>query len=151
MVMPAQSGVSQRTGNKWMSQEYVLAYHWWPNQTDPSFVVMRVFGEDKIKNFGLKPNDEVKVRFHAEAHENNGRWYNELRIDGVTFVGASAGKNQQPAQQSAAAAAGTVAQSAAPTQAEMTPEQRLAMEKLSLMGEQAATGDANGNEGELPF
>ncbi len=151
MVMPAQSGVSQRTGNPWMSQEYVLAYYWFPNQTQASYVVMRVFGEDRIKQFNLQPNDEVKVRFHCEAHENNGRWYNELRIDGVTFVGAGAYKNQQQAQQAAAAAAGMVAQSAAPTQAEMTQEQRLAMEKLKNMGEQAATGDANGREDDAPF
>ena len=151
MVMPAMSGVSQRTGNPWMSQEYVLAYYWFPNQTQASYVVMRVFGEDRIKNFNLQPNDEVKVRFHAEAHDNNGRWYNELRIDGVTFVGASAYKNQQPAQQAAAVAAVTLAQSAAPAQAEMTPEQRMALEKLKNMGEQAATGDANGSDGELPF
>ena len=111
VVMPAQSGVSQRTGNPWMSQEYVLAYYWFPNQTQASYIVMRVFGEDRIKQFNLQPNDEVKVRFHCEAHETNGRWYNELRIDGVTFVGASAGKNQQVAQQQPAAdAAATVAE-----------------------------------------
>ena len=34
VVMPAQSGISQRTGNSWMSQEYVLAYYWFPNQTE---------------------------------------------------------------------------------------------------------------------
>ena len=101
MVMPAQSGVSQRTGNPWMSQEYVMQYYWFPNQTQPSYIVLRVFGEDRIKQFNLQPNDEVKVRFHCEAHENNGRWYNELRIDGVTFVGASAVKNQQGVQQPA--------------------------------------------------
>lgn len=151
VVMPAQSGVSQRTGNPWMSQEYVLAYDWFPNQTQASYIVMRVFGEDRIKQFNLQPNDELKVRFHAEAHENNGRWYNELRIDGVTFVGASAGKNQQPAQQAAAVAAVTLAQSAAPTQAEITPEQRAALEKLKNMGEQAANGDPNGSEDDAPF
>lgn len=151
VVMPAQSGVSQRTGNPWMSQEYVLAYYWFPNQTQASYIVMRVFGEDRIKHFNLQPNDELKVRFHAEAHENNGRWYNELRIDGVTFVGASAGKNQQPAQQAAAVAAVTLAQSAAPTQAEITPEQRAALEKLKNMGEQAANGDPNGSEDDAPF
>lgn len=101
VVMPAQSGVSQRTGNPWMSQEYVMQYYWFPNQTQPSYIVLRVFGEDRIKQFNLQPNDEVKVRFHCEAHENNGRWYNELRIDGVTFVGASAVKNQQGVQQPA--------------------------------------------------
>jgi hypothetical protein len=157
LVMPAMSGVSQRTGNKWMSQEYVLAYHWWPNQTDPSFIVMRVFGEDKIKHFNLQPNDEVKVRFHCEAHESNGRWYNELRIDGVTFVGASAGKNQtmqqagqQTGQQAAADAAGTVAQAGenqaqAGQQAQaavLTDDQKKAMEKLNQMG---------GNGSDMPF
>ena len=157
VVMPARSGVSQRTGNSWMSQEYVLAYYWFPNQTQASYIVMSVFGEDRIKKFNVQPNDEVKVRFHAEAHESNGRWYNELRIDGVTFVGASAGKNQtmqqagqQTGQQAAADAAGTVAQAGgnqaqARQQAQvavLTDDQKAAMEKLSQMG-------VNGND--APF
>lgn len=107
VVMPAASGISQTTGNQWMSQEYVMAYYWFPNQTNASFIVLRVFGEDRIKQFNLQPNDEVKIRFHAEAHEYNGRWFNELRIDAVTFVGASANKNQQPAQQPSQAAQAT--------------------------------------------
>ena len=102
-VMPAMSGVSQTTGNQWMSQEYVMAYYWFPNQTNPSYAVMRVFGEDRIKQFNLQVNDEVRVRFHIEAHEYNGRWFNEVRIDGVTFIGASAYKNPQPANQGAQA------------------------------------------------
>ena len=106
MVMPAMSGVSQSTGNPWMSQEYVMAYYWFPNQTNPSYIVMRVFGEDKIKQFNLQPNDEVRVRFHIEAHEYNGRWFNETRLDAVTFIGASASKNPQPANQPAGGANG---------------------------------------------
>ena len=105
-VMPAMSGVSQTTGNQWMSQEYVMAYYWFPNQTNPSYAVMRVFGEDRIKQFNLQVNDEVRVRFHIEAHEYNGRWFNEVRIDGVTFIGASAYKNPQPASQPAQGANG---------------------------------------------
>ena len=101
VVMPALSGVSQSTGNSWMSQEYVMAYYWFPNQTNPSFIVLRVFGEDRIKQFNLQVNDEVRVRFHIEAHEYNGRWFNETRLDAVTFVGASASKNQQPINQPA--------------------------------------------------
>ena len=101
VVMQAVSGVSQTTGNQWMTQEYVIAYYWFPNQTKPSYIVMRVFGEDRIKQFNLQPNDEVRVRYHAEAHEYNGRWFNEMRLDAVTFIGASASKNQQPANQPA--------------------------------------------------
>ena len=98
-VLPAQSGTSQATGNTWMSQDYVLEYFWFPNQTRPSYIGLRVFGEDRIKRFNLQPNDEVKIRFHADAREYEGRWYNELRIDSVKFVGASAGKNEQPKPQ----------------------------------------------------
>ena len=101
VVMPAMSGVSQSTGNQWMSQEYVIAYYWYPNQTNPSYIVMKAFGEDRIKQFNLQPNDEVRVRYHIEAHEYNGRWYNDTRLDAVTFVGASASKNSQPANQPA--------------------------------------------------
>lgn len=131
-----------------MSQEYVMAYYWYPNQTQPSYIVMRAFGEDRIKQFNLQPNDEVKVRFHIEAHEYNGRWFNETRLDNVTFVGASSYKNSQPANQPAGGANGQqVGQQ--PTQA--------------AQGQQSAPfppqTDANGNpinkEGEkgddLPF
>lgn len=104
--MPAASGVSQSTGNPWMLQEYVMAYYWFPNQTEPSYIVMRAFGEDRIKRFNLQPNDEVRVRFHIEAHEYNDRWFNETRLDAVTFVGASASKNPQPANQPAQQANG---------------------------------------------
>ena len=95
VVMPVQSGVSQSSGNQWMTQEYVMAYYWFPNQTQPSYIVLRAFGQDRIKQFNLQPNDEIKARFHVEAHEYNGRWFNEIRLDAVTFVGASAAKNPQ--------------------------------------------------------
>ena len=117
--MPVNSGVSQRNGNSWKSQEFILEYFWFPNQVEPSYIVMRVFGEEKIKKFHLQPNDNVKVRFHLEAHEFNGRWYNEpAQVLDVTFVGTSAGKNNQAAnatgtvtqQQPTSYATGTVAQ-----------------------------------------
>ena len=110
VVMPAASGISQSTGNPWMSQEYVMEYFWFPNQTNPSNIVMRAFGEDRIKQFNLQQNDEVRVRFHIEAHEYNGRWFNEIRIDAVTLIGASASRTaqqaNQPAQQASTQAAG---------------------------------------------
>ena len=134
VVMPAASGVSQSTGNQWMSQEYVMAYYWFPNQTNPSFIVLRAFGEDRIKQFNLQPNDEVRVRFHIEAHEYNGRWFNETRLDAVTFIGASASKNQQPANQPAQQA-NTQAVGQQPTEQQQAPQQAPFPPKV----------DANGN------
>lgn len=103
LLLEPKSGISQSTGNGWMSQEVVFDYFWWANQQQPSQIVMRVFGEDRIKQWNLQPNDEVNIRYHAEAHEYNGRWFNELRIDNITFIGASVTKNPRYAQQQDAA------------------------------------------------
>ena len=48
-VMTAESGTSQRTGNTWMKQQYVLEV---PGMY-PKRMVFEVFGEDKIKSFIL--------------------------------------------------------------------------------------------------
>lgn len=137
MVMPATSGVSQSTGNQWMSQEYVMAYYWFPNQTNPSFIVLRAFGEDRIKQFNLQPNDEVRVRYHIEAHEYNGRWFNEIRLDAVTFVGASASKNQQPANQ--------------PAQAAQTAAVDNQQANQPAEAQKAADGEQKDKDDDLPF
>ena len=137
VVMPATSGVSQSTGNQWMSQEYVMAYYWFPNQTNPSFIVLRAFGEDRIKQFNLQPNDEVRVRFHIEAHEYNGRWFNEIRLDAVTFVGASASKNQQPANQ--------------PAQAAQTAAVDNQQANQPAEAQKAADGEQKDKDDDLPF
>lgn len=101
LLLEPRSGISQSSGKEWMSQEVVIDHFWWPNQRDASQAVMRLFGEDRIKQWNLQPNDEVNIRYHIEAHEYQGRWYNEIRIDNVTFVGASASKNPQPQNQPA--------------------------------------------------
>lgn len=95
-VMEPQSGVSQRTGNPWMSQEFVIDYFWWPNQTFPSKMVLRIFGEDRIKQWNVQMNDEVKIRYHIEAtlSQQSNRWFNEVRCDGLEKVGANAPKPQ---------------------------------------------------------
>lgn len=146
VVMPAMSGVSQSTGNPWMSQEYVMAYYWFPNQTNPSYIVMRVFGEDKIKQFNLQPNDEVRVRFHIEAHEYNGRWFNETRLDAVTFIGASASKNQQNANQGAQQA-NTKAVGQQPTQPNQSQQQAQFPPKVDGNGNPVNNDKAD----DLPF
>ena len=92
-VMPAQSGVSQRSGNAWMSQEYVLEI---PGSY-PKRMVFRIFGEDRIKQFNIQQGEQnVTIQFDIDAHEYNGRWFNEIRCYNVL---RSVG--QQPYQQQA--------------------------------------------------
>lgn len=52
--MPAKSGVSARTGNPWMTQEYVIEV---PGQY-PKKCAFSIFGEDRIKQFNLQPGEQ---------------------------------------------------------------------------------------------
>ena len=79
-VLPAAQGVSQRTGNPWMSQEYVIEV---PGQY-PRKCVFRLFGEDRIKQFNIQSGEELTVSFDIDAHEYNGRWFNEIRAYNVS-------------------------------------------------------------------
>jgi hypothetical protein len=83
-VLPANSGVSQRTGNPWMSQEYVIEV---PGQY-PRKCLFRVFGEDRIKQFNIQMGQDVTVSFDIDAHEYNGRWFNEIRAFNVVPAAA---------------------------------------------------------------
>ena len=78
-VMAAQSGVSARTGNSWMSQEYVIEV---PGQY-PRKCVFRLFGEDRIKQFAIQQGEDLTIQFDIDAHEYNGRWFNEIRAYNV--------------------------------------------------------------------
>ena len=86
-VMPANSGTSQRTGQTWMSQQYVLEV---PGMY-PKRMVFEVYGEDRIKNFAIQQGMEATVSFEIDAHEYNGRWFNEVRAWNVKPAG-----QQQP-------------------------------------------------------
>jgi hypothetical protein len=86
-VMPASSGVSQRTGNSWMSQDYVIEV---PGQY-PRRCVFRVFGEDRIKQFNIQMGQDYTVSFDIDAHEYQGRWFNDIRAYNVMPAAAVAG------------------------------------------------------------
>lgn len=78
-AMPTQSGVSARTGNAWMSREYVIEV---PGQY-PKKCCFKIFGEDRLKQFNLRKDETVTVQFDIDAHEYNGRWFNEIQAYNV--------------------------------------------------------------------
>ena len=94
-VLPAQSGVSARTGNNWMSQDYVIEV---PGQY-PRKCLFRIFGEDRIKQFNIQQGEDLTVQFDIDAHEFNGRWFNDIRAYNVI-------RGQQPVAGAPVAAAG---------------------------------------------
>ncbi|MCR5269653.1 MAG: DUF3127 domain-containing protein [Prevotella sp.] len=85
-IMEARGGVSNRTGNSWMTQEYVIEV---PGQY-PRKMMFNVFGEDRIKQFNIQAGEEITVQFDIDAREYNGRWYNDIRA--YNIVRESAGQ-----------------------------------------------------------
>lgn len=74
-ALPARSGKSNRTGNTWKSQEFVIETH----DQYPRKCVFTIFGEDRLKEMNLIPGGEYTVSFDIDAHEYNGRWFNDIR------------------------------------------------------------------------
>ena len=74
-VLPAQGGISQRTGNPWKSQDYVIETH----DQYPKRCCFRVFGEEKINQFNIQLGEEMTVSFDIDSHEYQGRWFNDVR------------------------------------------------------------------------
>lgn len=69
------SGESARTGSKWMAQDFVIETH----EQYPKRCVFSVFGEDRLKEFNIQVGEELTVSFDIDAHEYNGRWFNNIR------------------------------------------------------------------------
>ena len=82
-VLPANSGTSARTGNPWMSQTYVIE----TQGQYPKKLAFDVFGEERIKQFNIQQGEELTVRFDFDAHEYNGRWFNQIRAYNVEKSG----------------------------------------------------------------
>ena len=87
-VLPARSGVSQRTGNEWKSQEYVIETH----DQYPRKCCFNIFGSDKIDTMNIKAGEELRVSFDIDAHEYNGRWFNNITAWKVERIDAAAGQ-----------------------------------------------------------
>lgn len=133
-MMPVVSGVSERTGNPWKSQEYLFEYFSWSGAKYPNRMVARVFGEDDIAKYNLKQGEEVTltIRFDANKSKDGSRWFNEIRITNVE----RATSVNQPAQPQIAAAE--------PANAPQPNNNPPGFER-------PATGDGNGDNDDLPF
>ena len=116
-VLPAQGGVSQRTGNPWKSQDYVIETH----DQYPKRCCFRVFGEEKINQFNIQLGEEMTVSFDIDSHEYQGRWFNDVRAWAVNrniqAPGAVPGAGVAPAAPIPGVAP------AAPAQAPFPPQQ----------------------------
>ena len=128
-VLEARSGVSAR--GEWKSQEYVIETH----DAYPRKMVFGVFGADRISRFNIQLGQEVNVSFDIDAHEYNGRWFNNIRAFDVRQVDPAA-VGMQPGVVPGAAFGPAPAQPAAPVQPAAQP---------------AAPAAEQSSEDDLPF
>lgn len=124
-VLPERSGVSAR--GEWKSQTYVIE----TQEQYPKKMAFDVFGADRIANFGIQLGEVINVSFDIDAHEYQGRYFNQIRAWNVTKV----------SQQSTAQAPAGVAQPSAPYTPPAQPQQPQST---------APSSDAQSSDG-LPF
>lgn len=108
-VFEPRGGVSARTGNSWKVQQFLLE----TIEQYPKHLCFEVFGEEKLNTFNIQIGQELTVSFDVDAHEYQGRWYNQIRAWKVEpiQVGAPAAPAQQtPADSFAAQPAAAPAQ-----------------------------------------
>lgn len=112
-VLPERSGTSAR--GEWKAQSFVVETH----DQYPRKMVFDVFGAERLQRFNIKSGDEVTVHFDIDAHEYQGRWFNNIRAFDVRQLDAAAGE----AAGQAAAAAPQTAQAAQAAPAPFPPAQ----------------------------
>lgn len=86
-VLPERSGISAR--GEWKCQTYVIE----TQEQYPRKMAFDVFGADRIVNFGIQVGMVVDVSFDIDAHEYQGRYFNQIRAWDVKNVA-----RQNPAQ-----------------------------------------------------
>lgn len=116
-VLPERSGVSAR--GEWKSQDYVIETH----DQYPRKMVFGVFGADRISRFNIQVGQEVTVSFDIDAHEYQGRWFNNIRAFDVRQVDpATVGAAQAGIVPGAVFGAAPAPQAAAPQPTAPAPE-----------------------------
>ncbi len=83
-----------------MSQEFVIET---VDSQYPRKFVFTVFGADRLQRFNIQIGQVVLVAFDIDAHEWNGRWFNDIRAYDVRPANQMPSQGTAPAGQSAPA------------------------------------------------
>lgn len=111
-VSPLRSGTSSK-GTQWQSLDFLVEV---PGQY-PRRVLLNIFGQDRINQLNPQQGEQnVTVDFDIDAHEYNGRFFNEIRAWNITRL-----SQQQPQTVYAAKQALQTAQAAPAAQGSPFP------------------------------
>ena len=91
-VLPPRRGTS-KAGNEWVSQDFVI-------ETDnEEKICFNMFGEDKIKESGLRIGATASVTCKIESKEWNGKWFTSVSCVSCIVQGTAQPQQAQPKTQ----------------------------------------------------
>ena len=88
-ALPPRRGTS-KAGNEWVSQDFVIA------TDNDEKICFNIFGEDKIKESGLRVGATASVTCKIESKEWNGKWFTSVSCLNCIVQGST---QQQPKTQ----------------------------------------------------
>jgi hypothetical protein len=89
-------GTSQ-AGREWKLASYLIDTT--TNEQYPKQVAVEVFGEDRINELSLIPDEQVKLNVEIESREFNGKWYTSVRAWGRAEDEQTTQPSAQPQKQ----------------------------------------------------
>lgn len=91
-ALPPRRGTS-KAGNEWVSQDFVIE-----TENDEK-ICFNIFGEDKIKESGLRVGATASVTCKIESKEWNGKWFTSVSCVSCIVQGAAQPQQAQPKTQ----------------------------------------------------
>lgn len=91
-ALPPRRGTS-KAGNEWVSQDFVI------ENEQGEKICFNMFGEEKIKNSGLRVGAIASVTCKIESKEWNGKWFTSVSCENCIVQGATQPQQTQHRQQ----------------------------------------------------
>lgn len=76
------SGTSS-SGKAWATQDFVVEDS---SSRFPRKLCFSVFGEERLQQFNIQMGEMLSVSFDVDAHEYQGRWFNNITAFGVQHM-----------------------------------------------------------------
>lgn len=147
-------GTSAKTGQPWASQDFTIeAKYSIPSGIITQYVVFNVRGVEKLKEYDLHVGDECTVSYSVNAHEYQGKWYNEVAANKVVKKASMQMQSQQQSAPTGAWQQTTPQQQVQqPQQQDFPPQQPTQYAQQYNPGRQAqAPQGGSGETSDLPF
>lgn len=139
-ISQTRSGISPRNGQPWASLDFVI-------EVDGRYmrrVAFGLFGADRIAAANLMLGEYITVKAEVEAHEHEGRWFNEIRAYAIIKNGINVLTQQNAQMQGNYNNYPAQGQYAAPIQgAQYQPAQTQPQQAYPQQGQQPQVGYQN--------